>query len=39
MTLEKELNLIKLAKAGDEAARDEILLEYGKLVRIIARSI
>ena len=39
MIAEEELNLIKLAKAGDEAASDEILLEYGKLVRTIARSI
>ncbi|MBQ9275983.1 MAG: sigma-70 family RNA polymerase sigma factor [Clostridia bacterium] len=39
MDNEREQNLIALAKSGDEGARDELLLEYGKLVRTIARSV
>ena len=39
MELTTELNLIALAQSGDDSARDELLLEYGKLVRTIARSI
>ncbi len=36
---ESELSLINLAQNGDDSARDELLLEYAKLVRSIARSI
>ena len=33
------LSLIQAAQNGDDSARDELLLEHGKLVRSIARSI
>ncbi len=39
MDNEREQNLIALAQSGVESARDELLLEYGKLVRTIARSV
>ena len=39
MTQEQEISLILSAQSGDDSARDELLLEYGKLVRTIARSI
>ena len=39
MNSEQEQNLIHLAQNGDDSARDELLLSYGKLVRTIARSI
>ncbi len=39
MENERENNMITRAQSGDESARDELLLEYGKLVRTIARSI
>lgn len=39
MTQEQEQTLITAAQSGDDSARDELLLEYAKLVRSIARSI